>query len=240
MALVLNTQTNAFGIANIAEGSIVTDGGAAAATTVTIGFKPRKIIINNLTDRISDEWYEGMTENAIYNSIVGINAKLDADAGVVDTNYGALWNPVAVTSGTGGPTSAIPYDVAPQAVSSLLLMQASIIGVLKKLDLDTGVTDTNYTALWAPAAATVAALVASIAGFAAKLDADAGVTDTNFAALWSVSTSRSLHTVAAGTRTLELTNGISVGSIVGTNDNTFTLTATTMAASKEFYWTALG
>ena len=30
-------------------------------------------------------------------AITGITAKLDADAGVTDTNYGALWNPTATT-----------------------------------------------------------------------------------------------------------------------------------------------
>lgn len=33
---------------------------------------------------------------ALRASIVGINAKLDADAGVTDTNFGASWNPVAL------------------------------------------------------------------------------------------------------------------------------------------------
>lgn len=234
MALAINSQSNTGGIANIAEGNIRTDAVAAVAQTFTLGFAPRKIVFNNLTDRISDEWYEGMTETAIYNSILGITAKLDADGGVTDTDYASLWNPAAVTTGTGGPTSTPPYDVAPQLASSLTQMQASIIGILKKLDADAGVTDTTYASLWTPGAATVAALVASIAGFTAKLDADAGVTDVNYASLWSVSTTRSLHTVANGTRTLELTNGISV------SGNTFTLTAATMVASKEYYWTALG
>lgn len=44
----------------------------------------------------------------------------------------------------------------------------------------------------------------------------------------------SLHTVAAGTVTLETTNGITV------SGNTFTMTATTMVASKTFYWVAEG
>ena len=35
---------------------------------------------------------------AIRASLVGINAKLDADAGVTDTNYAALWNPAALTT----------------------------------------------------------------------------------------------------------------------------------------------
>jgi hypothetical protein len=33
---------------------------------------------------------------ALRAAIIGITAKLDADAGVTDTNYGALWNPAAL------------------------------------------------------------------------------------------------------------------------------------------------
>jgi hypothetical protein len=32
---------------------------------------------------------------ALRTALVGITAKLDADAGVTDTNYAATWNPVA-------------------------------------------------------------------------------------------------------------------------------------------------
>lgn len=45
----------------------------------------------------------------------------------------------------------------------------------------------------------------------------------------------SLHTVAAGTVTLETTNGISVGT-----DGTFTVKAATIVASKTFAWEAIG
>lgn len=108
MALTTNTQVNSMGVVNHATGKIVSDGGAAAATTITLGFAPRVVRFHNLTDRISDEWYEGMASAS------------------------------------------------------------------------------------------------------------------------------ALHTVAAGTRTLETTNGIAV------SGNTFTLTATTMVASKTFYWEAIG
>lgn len=108
MAITTNTQSNAMGVVNIAIGQVVTDGGAAAAATFTLGFQPRHVTFHNLTDRISDEWVEGM------------------------------------------------------------------------------------------------------------------------------SAANSLHTVAAGTRTLETTNGITV------SGNTFSVTATTMVASKSFYWIALG
>ena len=103
-----NTQSNANGISNMAVGQIVTDSAAAAVATITLGFIPRHIKFVNLTDRITDEWFEGM------------------------------------------------------------------------------------------------------------------------------SAANSLHIVAAGTQTLETTNGITV------SGNTFTLTATTMVASKSFYWLAEG
>jgi hypothetical protein len=106
--LAPNTQTNLAGVTNHAVGKVVSDSGTAAAQTFTLGFAPRVVRFHNLTDRISDEWYEGMD-----------------------------------------PAS-------------------------------------------------------------------------------------SLHSVAAGTRTLETTNGIAV------SGNTFTVTATTMVASKTFYWEAIG
>jgi len=213
MALTINLQENSMGIVNHATGNIVTDAVAAAAATITLGFAPRVVRFHNLTDRISDEWFAGMVENAIYVSLLGITAKLDADGGVTDTNYAALWNP---------------------ASADLTLMKAAIVGINAKLDADAGVTGTNYTSLWTPGAATAAVLRATIAGINAKLDADGGVTDTNFAALWDVAATRSLHTVANGTRTFDVTNGIAV------DGNTFTLTATTMVASKQFYWEAIG
>ena len=110
MALTTNDQSNAMSVVNHAVGKVVTDGGAAAATTFTLGFKPRVVRFHNLTDRISDEWFEGMASAS------------------------------------------------------------------------------------------------------------------------------SLHTVAAGTRTLETTNGIAVSA----DGNSFTVTATTMVASKTFYWEAIG
>jgi len=106
--LTTNSQTNLAGVTNHAVGKIVSDSGTAAAVTVTLGFAPRVVRFHNLTDRISDEWLEGMDSAS------------------------------------------------------------------------------------------------------------------------------SLHSVAAGTRTLETTNGIAV------SGNTFTVTATTMVASKTFYWEAIG
>ena len=206
------TPSTSNGVSNRAQGQIVTTSAAAAALTITCGFVPRKITFENCTDRIKDEWYYGLDENGIYAAIIGITAKLDADAGVTDTDYGSLWNPTAAT---------------------ITALVTSLTGILAKLDADAGVTDTNYATLWTPSA-TIASLKASIAGMNAKLDADGGVTDVNYASTWNCP-AIAIHTVAAGTRTFALTNGI-----VNNYDGTFTLNSTTMVASKTFVWEAVG
>lgn len=60
MALTTNTQANSVGIVNFASGYVVTDAGAAADTNFQLGFKPRYVKWVNLTDRIIDEWWDGM------------------------------------------------------------------------------------------------------------------------------------------------------------------------------------
>jgi hypothetical protein len=60
MALTTNSQVNQNGVSNLATGKIVSDGGAAAAVTITLGFAPRRIRFINHTDRITDEWVTGM------------------------------------------------------------------------------------------------------------------------------------------------------------------------------------
>jgi hypothetical protein len=212
MSLIISTQSNAEGISNSAMGQMVTDAVAAAAQTVTLGFAPRYIKFVNLTDGITDEWYDGMYEAQIMVNLRGINAKLDAD-GITGTNYASLWDP---------------------ASADLVAMTASLAGVLAKLDADAAVSGTNFASLWTPTSATVAALKASINGLNAKLDADGGVSDSDYAATWNVSLAQSQHSVIAGDKTFELTNGIAV------DGNAFTLTATTMVASKSFFWKALG
>lgn len=212
MATSTSTRTQTAGIANHAMGAIRTTSASAAALTITVGFVPRLIRIHNVTDRISDEWYDGMDELAIFETIVGIATKLDADAGVTDTDFVSLWTP---------------------ASASLADLDTSLTGILAKLDDDAGVTGTDYESLWAPSAS-VASLRASIAGMNAKLDADGGVTDTNYASLWDMP-SVSINTAAAGTRTFD-----KVAGILNNLDGTFTVNATVMVASKSFVWEALG
>lgn len=211
-----STVTQSEGVSNCAVGHFVTTSASAVATSFTVGFVPRIVRLHNITDRISDEWFKGIDESAIYAALNGILAKLDSDGGVTPTDFAATCAP---------------------AGASLAQLETSLELLTAKLDASAGVTDTNYAALWnipSGTSPTAALLKASINGINAKLDADAGVTDTDYAATWNV-VAVSLHTVANGTRTFDKTNGIVVG-----DDGTFTLTATTMVASKVFSWEALG
>lgn len=231
MSVITNLQTQTGGISNRSIGHIVTDAGAAAAYTVQLGYAPRHIRLLNFTDSITDEWFEDMPADALQASIYGMCLKLDADAGVVDTDYTALWGralPVAVNVSVSTDLTLID--------STYIGQQAAIKGICAKLDLDTGVTDTNYGALWGSPAATAVSIKAAIAGINAKLDLDAGVTDTNFAALWNASIVLSYHTVLNGTSSREAVNGFAIDDV----NNTFTLTAATMVAGKTFYWVAEG
>ncbi|MHB0965281.1 MAG: hypothetical protein ACYC36_02395 [Bellilinea sp.] len=240
MAILESSQSNTgASIVNRAQGHITTDAAAAVAQSIQLGFMPRKINFVNLTDRISDEWFENMALDNLQGVLRAICVLLDADATVADTNYTALYGtPMPVATNANNPPTAANVMV------SLPGLVQSIAGLTAKLDADTGVTDTNYFSLWGKPAATQASLLAALTGIALKLDNDAGVTTTTYTSgciTGIISITQSLHTAANGTRTLELTNGISV------NDDptsaaymSFTLTAATMVASKEFYWEAIG
>lgn len=61
MALTTNTQKSSAGVVNHSTGVLVNDAGGAVAVTLSIGFVPRVFRVHNATDRISYEWYDGMT-----------------------------------------------------------------------------------------------------------------------------------------------------------------------------------
>lgn len=241
MALLETSQSNTgASIVNRAVGHITTDAAAAVAQTIQLGFAPRYIRFINLTDRIEDEWYENMALDNLQASLRAICVILDADTGVADTNYTALYGtPMPVASNTNAPPTAANVQ------ASLPGLVLSIAGLTQKLSVDAGVgagIDTNYFSLWGKPAATQAGIKAALTGIALKLDNDAVVNSTTYtstAITGVISITQSLHTVANGTLTLELTNGISLNDDpTSATYNSFTLTATTMVASKEFYWEA--
>lgn len=130
---------------------------------------------------------------------------LDGDSGVTDTDYAATQSPAALTAAAILAPSALVAQL--NAIrADLIALRAKIITFTAKLDLDgagSGVIDTNYSALWPPAALTAsaaittleqaaaminqliadrAALAATYAGILAKLDLDAGVNLTTYLA----------------------------------------------------------
>lgn len=82
MALSTNTQTNSNGVVNRAVGKLVTDAAAAAAVTLNLGFVPRYVRFVNLTDRITDEWFEGMASASSLHAVAVGTQTLETTNGI--------------------------------------------------------------------------------------------------------------------------------------------------------------
>lgn len=82
MALSTNTQTNSNGVVNRAVGKIVTDAAAAAAVTLQLGFVPRFVTFVNLTDRITDTWFEGMAAASSLHAVAAGTQTLETVNGI--------------------------------------------------------------------------------------------------------------------------------------------------------------
>ena len=66
--------SNSMGITNHATGSFTGDG---ATTTVTLGFTPRVIRVVNATDRITDEYFEGLAASNVIHTVAAGTRTLD-------------------------------------------------------------------------------------------------------------------------------------------------------------------
>ncbi len=90
MALTTNTKSSAGGILNHAVGQVVTDAGAAADTTFDVGFVPRVVRFHNLTDRISDEYFEGMAAASSLHSVAAGTRTLETTNGITISGNGFM------------------------------------------------------------------------------------------------------------------------------------------------------
>lgn len=77
--------TQSMGIVNHATGSFTGDG---TTTTVTLGFTPRIVRVINVTDRLSDEVYEGMAASNTLHTVAAGTRTLDTGGHVVITDGG--------------------------------------------------------------------------------------------------------------------------------------------------------
>lgn len=110
-----------------------------------------------ITDNVNNLAADPIKNNGVFQGAVvtllgtirtkvnSLNAKLDADGGVTDTNYASTWNLAALDANQisqGGLNQPALY-------TRLALIVTNWAGILTKLDNDTGVTDTNYNSLGA-------------------------------------------------------------------------------------------
>jgi len=139
---------------------------------------------------------------AIKTSLNGIMEHLDDDTGVTDTDYEALWSldlpDASVESQGTGCGNAVLIDFLNEVFTNYN-------GVIAKLNLDDGVTDTDYAALTSTVGEKLAifaginqsdlidalqTIITGIATLTAKLDADGGagggVNKTDYAAKFNV------------------------------------------------------
>jgi len=82
MATTNNSTSQSMGIVNHYVARLTTDAATAAAHTLTVGFTPRVVRIHNLTDRISDEWFEGMADASSLHTIATGVRTLETSAGI--------------------------------------------------------------------------------------------------------------------------------------------------------------
>jgi hypothetical protein len=81
MALTTNTQATSGGVVNHSTGVLVNDAGGAVTATVSLGFDPRVFRIHNVTDRISYEWYSGMTNPGAVKTVAAGTRTLETTEG---------------------------------------------------------------------------------------------------------------------------------------------------------------
>ena len=90
MALTTDTRSQSGGIVNYAVGKIVTDSATAAAATIAVGFVPRVVRFRNVTDRISDEWYEGMAAASSIHTVAVGTVTLETTNGITVNTDGTF------------------------------------------------------------------------------------------------------------------------------------------------------
>lgn len=86
---ITSTQSKGSGsVCNIAVGRYITTG-TAAAFTITTGFRPRYVRVQNLAATGARlEFYEGMTDDTAWKTVVAGDQSLSASLGITDNANG--------------------------------------------------------------------------------------------------------------------------------------------------------
>ena len=81
MSITATQSAQPASTANVAVGSYITTG-TAAAIVITTGFKPRYVKVQNETSRDSYEWYEGMADAEAVKSVAAGTSTLITTLGI--------------------------------------------------------------------------------------------------------------------------------------------------------------
>lgn len=86
MPIATQATTNSDGNIHRVQELITTSAATAAVVTLTYGFIPKRVLLHNVTDRISDEWFEGMAAASSIHSVAVGTRTLETTNGItVDT-----------------------------------------------------------------------------------------------------------------------------------------------------------
>ncbi len=88
MTMTTNTQSNGRGIVNHAVIRVVEDATAAVVETFTVGFQPRQIVFENITDSIRYDWYQGMADLSAVKTLAAGSRSLNLTEGPTVTSGG--------------------------------------------------------------------------------------------------------------------------------------------------------
>lgn len=96
---VVSAQANSDGVRHHASGS-ETGTYTAADYTITLGFVPKYVKVVNVTDRITQEWWYGMTAGNFLETAADGTRTLETDSGILVNSDGT----VTVDVSTGNQT----------------------------------------------------------------------------------------------------------------------------------------
>jgi hypothetical protein len=79
---ITSSESSGATMLRMANGSHLDDAASPDAASIKLGFKPRHIIISNVTDRIAMEWFEGMTSAHAVQTVAAGTRTLETSGGV--------------------------------------------------------------------------------------------------------------------------------------------------------------
>jgi len=83
MGIATSAINNSVGVLSRSVMAFTTDAVAAADTVLNFGFKPRLVQFVNLTDRITEEWFEGMAATTVLHTVAAGTRTIDSNSLIV-------------------------------------------------------------------------------------------------------------------------------------------------------------